>query len=174
MKTIWLLLYYLIAKNLPDSYLPLVGRMANRFRIFVCRHIFEYMGRVDTIQKGVHFGTGRNIRIGDFSGIGRNAVIPSDTVIGNNVMIAQDLYIAANNHNFSRIDIPMRLQGKSPDERTVIEDDVWIGARVIITPGRTISQGAILAAGSVITKDVGSFEVWGGVPAKFIKSRLNS
>lgn len=174
MKTIWLLIYYLLAKNLPDSYLPFIGKMSNKFRIFVCRHIFEYMGNVDTIQKGIHFGTGKNIKIGNHSGIGKNAIIPSDTIIGDNVMIAQDLYIAANNHNFDRTDIPMRFQGMSPDQRTIIEDDVWIGARVFITPGKRISKGAILGAGSVITKNVGPYEIWGGVPAKFIKSRTNS
>jgi len=173
MRTAWLLFYYLFAKNLPDSYLPVVGTISNRIRIWCCRHIFEYMGCVSTIQKGVHFGTGRNIKIGDYSGIGKNAVIPSDTIIGNNVMIGPDLYIAANNHNFSRIDIPMRQQGKSSNEQTVIGNDVWIGARVVITPGKIISEGAIIAAGSVVTKNVGRFEIWGGVPAKCIKSRLD-
>lgn len=89
-------------------------------------------------------------------------------------MIAQDLYIAANNHTFSRIDIPMRVQGYTPQKRTVIEDDVWIGARVIITLGRIISIGSIIAAGAVVTKNVGPFEIWGGVPAKFIKSRITN
>ena len=172
MRKLWLLFYYIIAKNLPDSYLPLMGKVANKIRIICCRHIFEYMGKVDTIQKGVHFGTGRNIRIGDYSGIGKNAVIPSDTIIGNNVMIGPDLYIAANNHNFSRTDIPMRQQGKSSNARTIIEDDVWIGARVIITPGKTISEGAICAAGAVITKNVGRYEIWRGAPATLIKTRL--
>lgn len=87
-------------------------------------------------------------------------------------MIGPDLYIAANNHNFSRTDIPMRQQGKSSNARTIIEDDVWIGARVIITPGKTISEGAICAAGAVITKNVGRYEIWGGAPATLIKSRL--
>lgn len=173
MRTLWLLFYYLIAKNLPDSYLPLIGGIANNIRIWCCKHIFEHMGHVDTIQKGIHFGTGKNIRIGNGSGIGKNAVIPSDTVIGDNVMIGPDLYIAGNNHNYERTDIPMRQQGKSPDAKTIIGDDVWIGARVIITPGKIISEGAILAAGSVITKNVGRYEIWGGAPAKYIKSRLN-
>lgn len=44
MRTFWLLFYYLVAKNLPDSYLPLIGGIANNIRIWCCKHIFEHMG----------------------------------------------------------------------------------------------------------------------------------
>lgn len=50
-----------------------------------------------------------------------------------------------------------------------IRDRVWIGANVIILRGVTIGDGAIIAAGAVVTRNVPSFEVWGGVPARFIK-----
>ena len=55
----------------------------------------------------------------------------------------------------------------------IIEDDVWIGANSIILKGVTIKKGAIVAAGSVVTKDINEYEIYGGVPAKFIKSRGN-
>lgn len=170
-RKFWLLFYYVIAKNLPDSYLSVVGRFSNWVRIWTCRKLFAKMGKVLTIQKGVHFGTGEKIEIGDFSGIGKNALIPSNTIIGNYVMIAQDLFIVANNHNFFRTDIPMLLQESPAHEQTIIEDDVWIGARVIINPGKHISKGAIIGAGALVTKDIHEYEIWGGVPAKFIKSR---
>ncbi|WP_196604823.1 CatB-related O-acetyltransferase [Pectinatus haikarae] len=54
-----------------------------------------------------------------------------------------------------------------------IGNDVWIGANVIILPGVNIGNGAILAAGAVITKDVDNYAIVGGVPAKFIKYRFN-
>jgi acetyltransferase-like isoleucine patch superfamily enzyme len=53
-----------------------------------------------------------------------------------------------------------------------IEDDVWIGANSIILPGVTIGEGAVIAAGSIVTKDVLPFSIVGGVPAKLIKMRL--
>jgi acetyltransferase-like isoleucine patch superfamily enzyme len=48
---------------------------------------------------------------------------------------------------------------------------VWIGANVIVLNGVTIHRGAIIAAGSVLTKSVGLFEIWGGAPAKKLKDR---
>lgn len=50
-----------------------------------------------------------------------------------------------------------------------IEDKVWFGANVTICPGVTIGEGAIVAAGAVVTKDVAPRTIVGGVPAKFIK-----
>ncbi|MDE7126005.1 MAG: acyltransferase, partial [Muribaculaceae bacterium] len=53
----------------------------------------------------------------------------------------------------------------------VIEDDVWLGVRAILTPGHRIGQGSVVAAGAVVTKDVAPYSVVGGNPAKIIKSR---
>ncbi|MEP1334551.1 MAG: DapH/DapD/GlmU-related protein [Lentilitoribacter sp.] len=53
----------------------------------------------------------------------------------------------------------------------VIEDDVWLGARVTVLPGISIAQGAIIAAGSVVTKPVPAYEIWGGVPARKLGQR---
>ena len=52
-----------------------------------------------------------------------------------------------------------------------IGDGVWLGARAIILPGVTIGEGAVVAAGAVVTKDVEPWAVVGGNPAKFIKKR---
>ena len=60
---------------------------------------------------------------------------------------------------------------ESTSETIIIEDDVWIAMRVMIMPGVRIHKGAILAAGSVITKDVPPYAVVGGSPAKVLKMR---
>lgn len=171
MRKLWLLVYYLIGKNLPDSYLPVVGGISNKVRIFLVKRIFKKTGKINTIQKGVFFGDGSDIEIGDYSGIGKNAVIPGNIKIGRYVMIGPELYVAKNNHGYSRTDIPMMFQENTEAQPVEIGDDVWIGARVIITPGKRIGNGAVVAAGSCVTHDVSENSVWGGVPAKFIKSR---
>ena len=55
---------------------------------------------------------------------------------------------------------------------TVIGNDVWLGAESLIMPGIKIADGAVIAARSVVTKNVGPFEIWGGNPARFIKKRF--
>ena len=60
---------------------------------------------------------------------------------------------------------------KYEDFTTIIEDYVWIGTRAIILPGVRIGKGAVIGAGSVVTKDVGEYEFVAGNPAKFIKRR---
>jgi len=64
----------------------------------------------------------------------------------------------------------MQKQGGEPGP-VIIEDDVWIGARVIILAGVTIGTGAVIGAGSVVTRDVLPFTIVGGVPAKLIRER---
>ncbi len=65
----------------------------------------------------------------------------------------------------------MWVQGVKSCEPVIIGDDVWIGTRVIILPGKKIGTGAILGAGAVITKDVPDYAIVGGNPAKIIKYR---
>lgn len=55
----------------------------------------------------------------------------------------------------------------------IIGNDVWIGSNSVILQGVKIGDGAIIAAGAVVTKDVPSYTIWGGVPAKFIKDRFD-
>lgn len=58
-------------------------------------------------------------------------------------------------------------------KRTVIGHDVWIGTKAVIKSGVKIGNGAVIGMGSVITKDVGNYEIWAGNPAKFIRKRFN-
>lgn len=89
-------------------------------------------------------------------------------------MMGPDLYCITFGHETSDVDKPMCFQGhveKPKNSNIVIEDDVWIGAKVIISKRRRIGKGSILAAGAVVTKDVPEFAVVGGNPAKIIKMR---
>jgi len=59
------------------------------------------------------------------------------------------------------------------DQPVVIEEDVWCGANVTILKGVHIGKGSVIAAGAVVIRDVGEYEIWGGVPAKKIKNRFS-
>lgn len=167
-----LILYYCFAKYLPDSYASVVGKPSNRLRVFLCRHIFHKAGKISIINKGVSFGSGNEIEMGDNSGIGARTQIPKNTIIGNNVILGRDCLILSRNHEFNRTDIPIVRQGFRPYQQTIIEDDCWIGLRTLITPGRHIRKGTIVGMGSVVSKDFPEYVIIGGAPAKVIRSRI--
>lgn len=135
------------------------------------KRIFKKCGKVSTINRKVYFGTGEKIEIDDYSGIGRDSILPNDIVIGKYVMMAPEVYIISDNHRFDDIDSPMCFQGKRNSSPILIGDDCWIGARVLIMPGRCIKKGSIIAAGTVLTKDFDEYSIVGGNPAKLIRMR---
>lgn len=170
----WLILFYGFANHLPDSYSFFLGGLWNKIRIAICRHIFKECGRVETINRKIYFGNGAGVVIGDYSGIGAGCSIPNNIHIGKYVMMGPDLYCITFGHVVSDTEIPMCFQSHedTPEgENITIDDDVWIGARVIISKRRHIGKGSILAAGAVVTKDVPDYAIVGGNPAKVIKMR---
>lgn len=140
-------------------------------RSSVGKHLFDKCGKDINIEKGADFGKGDGIQIGDNSGLGINCYVRGPLVIGRDVMMGPDVMIFHGDHEMSRRDIPMRLQGDSESKQVVIGDDVWIGARVIILKGVHVGKGAVLAAGAVVSKDVPEYAIVGGVPAKVLKYR---
>lgn len=145
--------------------------MSNKFRIFCVKHIFAKCGNITTINRRAYFGNGKDVEIGDNSGIGANCVLPNNIKIGKYVMMASDVCILNNNHVFTDKTIPMCFQGKTENKATVIEDDCWIGTRVIMTPGRNIRKGTIVGAGAIVTKDFPKYSIIGGNPARLIRQR---
>lgn len=173
-KLVCLVIYYGFAQYLPDSYMPVFGKIANWVRIKCCKHIFMYCSsKVSNINRRAFFGKGDEIEIGDYSSIGANCTLHPKVKIGKFVMMGPDVYMVGNNHITIDIKTPMCFQGKEENQPIVIEDDCWIGARVMIMAGKKIGCGSILAGGSVVTKDVEPYSIVGGNPAKIIKTRKN-
>lgn len=163
-----ILTYDLIAVHLPASHQKW-SFGAKRLRAFCARHMLTSCGENVNVERHARFG--RGVTLGDRSGIGINASIGEQTHIGSDVMMGPDCVIYTRNHRFDRLDIPMREQGYGPVEPVEIGDDCWIGGRVTIQPGVHVGNGAVIAAGAVVTKDVPPYAVVGGVPAKIIYNR---
>ena len=163
-----ILTYDLIAVHLPASHQKW-SFGAKRLRAFCARHMLTSCGENVNVERHARFG--RGVTLGDRSGIGINASIGEQTHIGSDVMMGPDCVIYTRNHRFDRLDIPMRGQGYGPVEPVEIGDDCWIGGRVTILPGVHVGNGAVIAAGAVVTKDVPPYAVVGGVPAKIICNR---
>ena len=142
-------------------------------RAMAGKRLFRYCGKNVNIEQGANFYTGWEIEVGDYSSLGLNCMIPYDLKVGKDVMMGPSVIIVGENHNFSDLELPMRLQGYTRFPPVRIEDDVWIGARAIILPGLTIGKGAIIGAGAVITKDVPPYAICVGNPARIIKYRTN-
>lgn len=168
MKKFKLLFYYLIISKLPNSAFPL-GKYFNKLRISCLKGIIQ-IGDSCKVQKNVYIGNGDGIRIGNNCQINDN--IRFDNIrIGNSVMIARDCIFLGKMHQYENLDVPMIDQGAIEVEQTVIDDDVWIGARAIVMPGIYLAKGTIIGAGAVVTKNTIVNGIYAGVPAKFIKTR---
>lgn len=138
-------------------------------RAFFAKGILAKCGKNVNIDKNSIINT--RITIGDNSGIGKNSRLQGEIHIGNNVMMGADCLVYTKNHAFSDTEIPMMYQGYLQTKPVYIEDDVWIGGRVIILPGRRIGKGSIIGAGSVVVKDVPPYAIVGGNPAIILKYR---
>ena len=125
------------------------------------------IGKSSTIHMGARFYDPRNIEIGQDSIIGEGAVLDGrdKLLIGNHVDIASEVIIYNAEHDVQSEDFNIEK------EAVVVEDYVFIGPRAIILPGVRIGRGAVVAAGAVVTKDVGEFSIVGGVPAQAIGQR---
>lgn len=89
--------------------------------------------------------------------------------IGKQCLIGEDVVIQGHDAH-GIVDIETMELINSGDSQTVIEPRVWLGKRVMILPGNTISEGSIIGAASVVTKDIPPCSLAVGIPAKVIKS----
>jgi len=113
------------------------------------------------------------ISIGRYTQINPFTVIYgfNEVIIGNEVMIAPHCMIVSGSHNYKQTDISMRFAKEFTLGSIIIEDGVWIGANSTILDGVKIGNNAVVAANSVVTKDVLPYEIVGGAPAKKIGNR---
>lgn len=128
-----------------------------------------------------------NVKLGDYSSIGINSKV-FNAVIGKFSVIAREAYVGVGPHPTTYLTPHSIFYKNNPwgfhpewvekieyDENPIshIGNDVWIGTRAIIMDGVTIGDGAIVAAGAVVTKDIPPYAIVGGVPAKIIRYRFS-
>jgi acetyltransferase-like isoleucine patch superfamily enzyme len=105
--------------------------------------------------------------------IGSNTILSANAgiYIGQSVLIAGHCYIGGGRYRHERLDMPMREQGLFSRGAISIDDDVWLGAGVIVLDGVSIGKGSIIGAGSVVTGDIPPYAVAVGVPARVVRLR---
>lgn len=114
----------------------------------------------------------RDLETGPFVFVGRRCMIGPGVRIGPYSMLASEVAVVGDDHNWEDPSVPMQFAGRPPQRRTEIGADVWIGHGVVVMRGMRIGDGAIIAAGSVVTHDVPPREIWGGVPARRLRDRF--
>lgn len=130
------------------------------------------IGKRVIFYPGVFIFSGRNLFVGDEVNFSHGVIVgtPGGVEIGDRVLLGFGCQLISGNHV-----IPEnrgRIFDAGYDRKPIkVENDVWIGAYSIVLAGVTIGEGAVVAAGSVVTRDVEPFSIVGGVPAKLIKYR---
>lgn len=160
-------------------------RVWRKYRFFLPRS--SMVLEIQNIQIGSHFACGpccqilcqdKNasgaLIIGDWVALNSNVMINADNggkiYIGNNVIVGPNAVLRAANHSFNSMDLPIRRQEHLPGV-IHLEEDVWLGAGVIVLPNIRIGRGAVIGAGSVVNRDIPPFSVAAGIPAQVIKKR---
>ncbi len=144
----------------------------SEIKAIILRRVGAKVGKRATIYPGVWVFPGKGLTVGDDVDLAFGVIITTNggVEIGDRVLIGYRAQILSSNHKAPNNQ--ERIFGAGHEFKPVtIHKDVWIGANAIILPGVSIGEGAVIAAGSVVTKDVPSFGVVAGVPAKLIKHR---
>ncbi len=149
---------------------PSIGpgfRVLGAENISVGRQLYSTGHAVLSAEKGkllIHDGVALN------NNVHINASLGGDIEIGSHVMVGPNSVLRASDHVFDDANVPIQFQGHTGG-RIVLEEDVWLGANVVVVSGVRIGKGSVVAAGAVVTKDVEPGSVVGGVPARLIKMR---
>lgn len=147
------------------------GIPSHHIRNFIYRHLYLINLASDaTIYYGAEIRAGINLQIGEGSIIGDKAILDARNgiIIGRNVNFSSGVHIWTEQHDHSDPDF---LCLSDSSYRVDIADRAWIGPGVTILHSVSIGEGAVVAAGSVVTKDVEPFSIVAGIPAKKIGQR---
>ena len=140
---------------------------SSRFRAALLRIFGAQVGKGVCIKPRLRVKFPWYLTIGDYSWIGEDVWIDNlaEVRIGAHTCVSQGVYLCTGNHDWSHRH--MKLQRRP----IVVGQGVWIAARALICPGIEIGDGAIVSAGSVVSRNVPAFEIHGGNPARLVRRR---
>lgn len=166
--------------NLSPKYISYITRSLPGFlwpvRWWIIKKSLKKTGVNFKFGYNSEFADHRLIEIGDNVFFGLNTIINTTVPvrIGNDVMFGRSVTIMGGDHNMSEVGKPMRyVKSGGKNEPITIENDVWIGANVLILKGVTIGEGAVVGAGSIVTKSLPPYSVCVGTPCKPVKLRFS-
>ena len=151
--------------------------VANRLRTWVVVRLrYRYVtarGAVRIPLSVSIWSPGRSVELGDRVQFGPRCMISCDIKIGNSVLIAPDVaFIGRSDHGHRLVGVTMWDGERGEREQIEIGSDVWIGQKAIILGGVVVGSGSIVAAGSVVSREVPQCAIVAGVPARVISYRF--
>jgi acetyltransferase-like isoleucine patch superfamily enzyme len=156
----------LLVSNLPHL------NLLNNFKAYLMRRRGAIIGNRVKFLVGIWIDRYSKLEIKDDVSLAKDITMVSSggIEIGERVMVGYGTTILSASHRVPPDRGQMRFSGLIYN-KVVIQNDVWIGAKVVILPGVTIGEGSVVGAGAVVTKDVSPFSIVAGVPAKLIRIR---
>ncbi len=127
-----------------------LGKISNALRCHFARQICAKVGKHCLIEKGASFNEGAILE--DFSAVGVNCFVDSGVIIKGHNMMGPDVKIFTRSHAYH--EDSHSFKGYTPQKQVIIGEYVWLGTRVLVMPGVTISSHSIIGGGSVVTKSV--------------------
>lgn len=171
------LIYYSLfsKKCLNRKFLKLKNKVGNINcfkRYCILKKIALHCGENVSVSENVTINNIDKLYIGDNVSIHTNCYLEcfGGIEIGDDVSIAHGVSILSSTHNYNDMNVNIKDQGVSAN-KTIIKNNVWIGAKATILCGITIEEGCIVGANAVVTKDFDKNQIIGGVPAKIIRKR---
>jgi acetyltransferase-like isoleucine patch superfamily enzyme len=133
------------------------------------------IGPYSVIRAGMLSNVGAGVRMGKNSAMDAYSCIGAagPVTIGENVIMGQHVAFHAENHNYERVDTPIKDQG-TRRKGIVIEDDCWVGSNTTFLDGAHVGRGCVIAAGSLVRGEIPSFSIVVGAPARVLRSRLTA
>lgn len=167
--------------GIKTSILAIGRRLQTKIKAFSCRKVLTH--GVDLhLGARIRIWAPSHVRMGDQVYVGKDVHIEANCRIGNYCLIANRVAIVGrHDHDFSAVGFPVRFSpwvgskrypSQYLNEEVVIEDDVWLGYGTIVLTGVTVGRGSVVAAGSVVTRDIPPYSIAAGVPAKVIGKRF--
>lgn len=151
------------------------ARLANFFAYDSAERSAMTLGKDVRLSPAISIRNGHRIEIGDGAHIGQGDHLwGGDThgriSIGHHALLAPNVFITASDYDFDAGDGPVMDQPKREADVS-IGSNTWLGANVVVVAGVRVGDGAIVAAGSVVTRDVPAGAVVAGVPARVVRQR---
>ena len=110
------------------------------------------------------------VRIGSGTFLNLGVMVAAQELveIGDHCMFANGCFVTDANHRFDDLTLPVTWQGFTSKGPTLVGDNVWCGANVVITSGITVGHRCVIGANSVVTEDLPPFSIAAGVPARIL------